>query len=417
MDLIEILKDRGLVAQVTHEPELKEHLGTAKRTVYAGFDPTAPSLHVGHLMPIMGLRRFQQAGHRVIAIAGGGTALVGDPTGKTELRNMLTQDQITSNLVGITKQLGVFLKLDDPKDGLVLNNVDWLGSLSYLEFLRDIGPHFSVNRMLTAECFRQRMEKGLSFLEFNYMLLQSYDFLHLYRSQQCTLQIGGDDQWSNILSGMELIRRLGAENSGVAQAFCLTMPLLTTSDGRKMGKTEKGAVWLDPTLTSPYEYFQYWRNVEDAKVGECLAYFTDLPMDEVRALGAYTGSAINQAKLKLAYETTKLLHGETAAQEAQQSAQRLFAGVPADDAASGPEATLPKQAVIDGLDILDLLRLTGLAPSRAEARRLVTQGGVTINKAVISDPAFRLAVADFSGSQGALLRKGKKAFLWVKLTD
>jgi tyrosyl-tRNA synthetase len=438
MDFIDTLQDRGLVAQMTHESELRAHLNGSSRVVYAGFDPTAPSLHVGHLMPIMGLRRFQKAGHRVIAIGGGGTALVGDPTGKSEMRQLLTKDQINSNLVGIKKQLGVFLDFEahatdstlgaassDPHKGgfqgpkgWVLNNVDWLQSLNYLEFLRDIGPHFSVNRMLTAECFKQRLEKGLSFLEFNYMLLQSYDFLHLNRNYGCTIQIGGDDQWSNILGGMELIRRMGDGS----QAFCLTMPLLTTTDGRKMGKTEKGAVWLDGNLTSPYEYFQYWRNVEDAKVGECLAYFTELPMDEVRRLRALPGAQINQAKEILAFETTKILHGEKAAEEALKAAKNLFGGGRGGVSPSGEEGNFDEPLVEisendlqNGLDILELLRLCGLATSRGEARRLVTQGGVTLNSKEITDPGYRLTHQDFESPQGGLIRKGKKAYRRLKL--
>ena len=436
MDFIDTLQDRGLVAQMTHEPELRAHLSGGSRVVYAGFDPTAPSLHVGHLMPIMGLRRFQQAGHRVIAIGGGGTALVGDPTGKSEMRQLLTKEQIAKNLEGIEKQLAVFLKFDnhpsasDVEDlsqgapsphrgpqGQVLNNVDWLAGLNYLEFLRDIGPHFSVNRMLTAECFRQRLEKGLSFLEFNYMLLQSYDFLHLHRHYGCTVQIGGDDQWSNILGGMELIRRMG----NGSQAFCVTLPLLTTTDGRKMGKTEKGAVWLDPSLTSPYEYFQYWRNVEDAKVGECLAYFTELPMNEVRRLKGLQGAQINEAKEVLAFETTRLLHGESAAEEALKAAKKLFggaghaAGVPG--SSEEPSVEVSQAQIAAGLDILELLRLAGLAASRGEARRLVTQGGVTLNAKDISDPSYRLTLEDCTAPQEGLIRKGKKAYRRIKVID
>lgn len=413
MDLIDTLRDRGLVAQITHEEECRSHLSTGSRVVYAGFDPTAPSLHVGHLMPIMGLRRFQKAGHKVIAIGGGGTALVGDPTGKSEMRQVLTKEQIETNLVGIKKQLSVFIDFESDRQGALLNNVDWLGRLNYLEFLRDIGPHFSVNRMLTAECFRQRLEKGLSFLEFNYMLLQSYDFLHLHRTYGCTLQIGGDDQWSNILGGMELIRRMGDGS----QAFCLTMPLLTTSDGRKMGKTEKGSVWLDPQLTSPYEYFQYWRNVEDAKVAECLAYFTELPMDEVRQLGSLKGAAINQAKEVLAFETTRLLHGKTAAEEALKAAKNLFShtGTPGDTSGEEPSVELTSAELTAGLDILELLRRAGLAASRGEARRLVSQGGVTLNGKEVTDPAYQVTLTDCNGEQGGLIRKGKKAYRRVKL--
>lgn len=404
MDFLKTLKERGMLAQVTHPEELEAHLGEAPRTAYIGFDPTATSLHVGSLMPIMALRRWQQAGHRVIAIVGGGTGLVGDPSGKSDMRQMLTREQIRINMQGIKDQLTKFIDLSDPARGIVLDNADWLASLNYLEFLREIGPHFSVNRMLTAECFKQRLEKGLSFLEFNYMLLQSYDFLHLYRTEHCSLQMGGDDQWSNMLGGMELVRRLVPQG----KAFCLTFPLLTTSDGRKMGKTEKGAVWLDGERTSPYEYFQFWRNVEDAKVKDCLAYFTDLPMEEVARLGALQGAAINEAKVVLAYEATRLLHGEKEAETAREAASQLFSG--GGGHGDAPEVFISREALGEGLDVVDFLVATTIVPSKSEGRRLVSQGGLVINGQKVQDMSYRITEKDFHGAEGCLIRKGKKHY-------
>jgi len=411
MGFIETLRERGLVAQITHEDELREHLQEAPRTAYIGFDPTAASLHVGSLLQIMTLRRWQQAGGRVVVVVGGGTVMVGDPTGKSELRQMLTAETITNNMVGIKKQLAHFIDFSSPARAVMVNNYDWLGPLNYLDFLREIGPHFSVNRMLTAECFKQRLEKGLSFLEFNYMLLQSYDFLHLYRQERCTLQMGGDDQWSNILAGMELVRRLAG-----GKAFCLTTPLLTTSDGRKMGKTEKGAVWLDGTLTSPYDYFQYWRNVEDSVVGNCLAYFTELPMAEVSRLAALPGAGINEAKKVLAFEATRLLHGKEAAEQAALAAEKLFAG---GVAAGGnePEVLLAASDLGEGLGVLDLLVKTKVVPSKAEARRLVEQGGLAINGEKVDDIHVKIGKSAFKGDAGCLVKKGKKHYFRLRLSD
>ena len=411
MGFIETLRERGLIAQITHEDELREHLKEAPRTAYIGFDPTAASLHVGSLLQIMTLRRWQQAGGRVVALVGGGTVMVGDPTGKSELRQMLTPETIAGNMVGIKKQLEHFIDFSSPSRAIMVNNYDWLGKLNYLEFLREIGPHFSVNRMLTAECFKQRLEKGLSFLEFNYMLLQSYDFLHLYRHEQCTLQMGGDDQWSNILAGMELVRRLAG-----GKAFCLTTPLLTTSDGKKMGKTEKGAVWLDGSLTSPYEYFQYWRNVEDSVVGNSLAYFTELPMTEVNRLAALTGAGINEAKKVLAFEATRLLHGKEAAEQAAAAAQKLFSG---GDGAGGnePEVLLAASEFGDGMGVLDLLVKAKVVPSKAEARRLVEQGGLAINGEKVDDIHGKIVRSDFKDESGCLIKKGKKHYFRLRLSN
>ncbi len=414
MGFLETMKERGLVAQVTHEDELREHL-KAPRTAYAGYDPTAASLHVGHLMPTMALRRWQKAGHRVIAIVGGGTALIGDPSGKTEMRRMLTKDDIKTNMEGIKRQLAKFIDFSSPAKAIMVDNADWLAGLNYLEFLREIGPHFSVNRMLTADCFKQRMEKGLSFLEFNYMLLQSYDFLHLYRQEQCTVQLGGDDQWSNILAGMELVRRLGQPDHS-AKGFALTLPLLVTSEGKKMGKTEKGAVWLDPELTSPYEYFQFWRNVEDVLVEKCLYYFTELSVEEVKTLAALPGAQINDAKVKLAYECTRMLHGAAAADDAQATAVRLFAG--GDGAAGGnePEAEIAAATFGGGMNVLDFLVAGTVAPSKGEARRLVQQGGLSINGVAVHDIAYNVTAQDFKGAEGCLVKKGKKHYYRLRIS-
>lgn len=411
MSFIEVMKDRGMIAQITHEEELSEHLTGTARTAYIGFDPTASSLHVGSLMPIMGLRRWQQAGHRVVALVGGGTALIGDPTGKTDMRQMLTQDQIRFNMDGIKKQLSRFVDFSSPDKGIMVNNADWLAPLMYLPLLREIGPHFSVNRMLSADCFKQRMEKGLSFLEFNYMILQSYDFLHLFRAETCTVQMGGDDQWSNMLGGMELVRRLGS-----GKAFCLTFPLLTTSDGKKMGKTEQGAVWLDPEQTSPYEYFQFWRNVEDAKVAECLAFFTDLPMTEVRRLSAFDGAKINDAKIALAFETTKLLHGEAEAVKARESASTLFTagGI---GGGSEPEHTLTSEQVGSEVNVLEALLMSGIIESKAEGRRLISQGGLTLDGEKITELSYTMSRSSLEKSAGVLIRKGKKHYYRLRISD
>lgn len=417
MGFLETMNERGLVAQITHAEELAAHLGAEPRTAYIGFDPTAASLHAGHLMQVMTLRRWQQAGHRVVALVGGGTSLIGDPTGKTELRQMLTPTQVKANMVSIKNQLQVFIDFSSPARAIMVDNADWLAALNYLELLRTIGPHFSVNRMLSAECFRQRLEKGLSFLEFNYMILQAYDFLHLYRQHRCSVQMGGDDQWSNILAGMELVRRLEG-----GQAFCLTTPLLTTSDGRKMGKTEKGAVWLDPALTSPYDYFQYWRNVEDASVAKCLAFMTELPMAEVRRLAALPGAAINEAKITLAFEATKLAHGEVEAAKAKAAAAELFGAAASErQLADAPVLTVDAAMFgeaqdIQDINVVDLLVACAMVPSKAEARRLITQGGLAVNGEKVDDISQRVSIFELRQPQGCLFKKGKKHYYCVKLS-
>jgi len=410
MGFIETMKERGLIAQITHEEELIQHLAQAPRTAYIGFDPTAPSLHVGHLMHVINLKRWQDAGHRVIAVVGGGTAIVGDPTGKSEMRQMLGPDDIAANMRGLKAQLAKYIDFASPAQAIMVNNHDWLGPLNYLSVLREIGPHFSVNRMLTAECFKQRLEKGLSFLEFNYMILQSYDFLHLFQTEGCTLQMGGDDQWSNILAGMELVRRCTRK-----QAFCITTPLLENSDGRKMGKTEKGAVWLDPALTSPYEFFQFWRNVEDAMVGKCLAFYTELPMSEVHRLAALGGAEINEAKKILAYAVTAMLHGDEAAVTARAGAASLFdQGV--GGSGSAPEVLLTAAAFGVGLSPVELLLAAKIVSSKAEARRLIEQGGLAINGEKVEDIGIIIGPAAFAGGSGCLVKKGKKHYYRLRIS-
>ena len=411
MGFIETMKERGLIAQITHEDELTQHLAEAPRTAYIGFDPTAPSLHVGHLMHVINLKRWQDAGHRVIAVVGGGTAMIGDPTGKSEMRQVLTAASIASNMRGLKAQLATYIDFSSPAKAIMVNNHDWLGPLNYLNLLCEIGPHFSVNRMLTAECFKQRLEKGLSFLEFNYMILQSYDFLHLFKTEGCTLQMGGDDQWSNILAGMELVRRFTRK-----QAFCITTPLLENSDGRKMGKTEKGAVWLDPALTSPYEFFQFWRNVEDAMVGKCLAFYTELPMAEVRRLAALGGAEINEAKKILAYEVTAMLHGTEAAAAARGSAAKLFSQDGGGSGGSEPEVLLAAAAFGAGMNVLDLLLAAKIVPSKAEGRRLIEQGGLAINGEKVEDMGIVLTLQAFAGAAGCLVKKGKRHYYRLRIS-
>lgn len=407
MSLYDTFAARGMISQVTHDDPiqklLREQTGVK---IYTGFDPTADSLHIGHLIPVMGLARAQRAGHHPIALVGGGTALIGDPTGKTELRKILTKEDINHNVECIRKQLSNFIDFSDNKATLV-NNLDWLGEKNYLEMLRDIGRHFSVNRMLTAECFKQRMEHGLSFLEFNYMILQAYDFMHLQKNYDCQIQMGGDDQWSNMIAGVDLTRRVLSK-----EVYALTYPLLTTSDGKKMGKTEKGAVWLDPEKTSPYEYYQYWRNIPDDRVAICLNLFTFLSEDEVAQLSAAQGSELNQSKSVLAYEATKLLHGQDAADQAKQAAQAAFGG--GDNKADIPSVEInADQIEAEGIALFDLLRVAELAASGNEARRLVKGGGIYVNGERMSDPEQKFPLSTFENPLE--LRKGKKHHRLVQL--
>lgn len=399
MNVIEELKERGFIAQMTHEEETKALFDQEKVTFYIGFDPTADSLHVGHFMGMMAMAHLQRAGHRPICLVGGGTGTVGDPSGKTDMRKMMTDEQIRHNCACFQKQMECFIDFSDDK-ALMVDNGEWLRKLNYIELLREVGAHFSVNRMLAAECYKQRLERGLTFLEFNYMIMQAYDFLELTHRYDCKLQMGGDDQWSNIIAGVELIRRKEAK-----PAFGITFTLLTTSEGKKMGKTEKGALWLDPEKTSPYDFYQYWRNVNDADVARCLALLTFLPMDEVRRLGALQDQAINEAKKVLAYEVTKLVHGEQAAQKAQEAAQALFGGAGSLDDA--PTLSLSQSDL--GASLLDVLAREGVFASKSEGRRLIAQGGLTINEEKVADIGCALDAAHFADG-AALVRKGKKKY-------
>ena len=401
-NVYDVLKDRGFIKQVTHEG-LYEMLGKESVTFYIGFDPTADSLHVGHYVQLMAMAHMQRAGHRPIALIGGGTTMVGDPSGKADLRKMLTKEAIENNANAFKKQISRFLDFSEGK-ALMINNADWLLKLNYIEFLRDIGVHFSVNRMLTAECYKNRMEKGLTFLEFNYMLMQSYDFLVLNRMHGCKLQLGGDDQWSNILAGADLIRRKERK-----EAYGMTFSLLLTSDGRKMGKTEKGAVWLDPKKTSPYEFYQYWRNVADSDVENCLSLLTFVPMDEVRQLCSYKDERINQAKVRLAYEVTRQVHGQEEADKAKAAAEALFEG--GAQGGSVPETVISD---ISDLLLLDLLQTCGLTASRGEGRRLINQGGISLNGEKVTDEFMPITAQNFEKGE-LMIKKGKKVYHRVVL--
>lgn len=407
-NIYDVLMERGYIEQVTHEDEVRELLGKERVTFYIGFDPTADSLHLGHFIQIMVMMHMQRAGHKPIALVGGGTAKIGDPSGKTDMRKMLTPEDILHNGDMLRKQMEKYLTLDG-ENGYIANNADWLDKLEYIPFIREIGSKFSVNRMLTAECFKQRLEKGLSFLEFNYMIMQSYDFLELSRRFDCQMQLGGNDQWSNIIAGVDLVRRMESK-----QVFGLTFKLLLTSDGKKMGKTENGAVWIDPDKTSPYELFQYLRNVEDADVENCLRLLTFLPMDEVRALAALEGSGINKAKEVLAYEFTKIVHGEDEANKALEAARALFAG--GGDSENIPTSELEKARFEEGIPLLDLLLEVGLIPSKGEGRRLVQQNGIALQDQVVSDFSKVIQLADFNEGK-LMIRKGKKVFHRIQLID
>ena len=397
----DVLKERGFIAQCTYEEDLQKALENEKVTFYVGFDPTADSLHIGHYIPIMAMAHMQKFGHRPIALVGGGTAMIGDPSGKTDMRKMMTREMVDANASAIKKQLSRFISFDDDK-AIIADNADWLLGLNYVEFIRDIGAHFSVNRMLTAECYKQRLERGLTFLEFNYMLMQSYDFLMLNQKYGCTVQMGGDDQWSNMLSGADLIRRKERKD-----AFAMTFKLLLTYDGKKMGKTVAGALWLDPKKTSPYDFYQYWRNVDDEDVEKCLALLTFLPMDEVRELGALEGSEKNKAKRVLAYEVTKLVHGEEEANKAQQAAEALFGGGAA--AGSVPTTHITEAQLDEDARVTTWAVNCGLCKSRGEARKTVEGGGLYIGDEKVSDVNKTLTWAELQG-EGVLLRKGKKSY-------
>ena len=407
MGVYEDLKARGLIAQVTDEDAVRDLLNNHKCAFYIGFDPTADSLHVGHFVTIMTMSRLQKAGHTPIALFGGGTGMIGDPSGKTDMRKMLTREQIDHNVECFRKQMAPLIDFSEGK-AIMANNADWLLNLNYVEFLRDVGVHFSVNRMLAAECYKQRMERGLTFFEMNYMIMQGYDFLELNRRYNCVLEVGGDDQWSNILGGVRLIH--SKENK---DAYGLTLGLLTNSEGKKMGKTEKGAVWLDPTKTSPFDFYQYWRNIGDADVGRCLKFLTFLPLEEINELTNCEGSALNKAKEVLAYEVTKLIHGTEEADKAREGARALFGG--GADTANMPTSTITEADFVDGsIGALDLLIKIKLVPSKSEGRRLVQQGGLSVNGNKISDLAAVLTKADFPDG-AAVIKKGKKVYHKVLL--
>ena len=399
MNVYDELKDRGFIAQATHEEEIRDLLEKEKVTFYIGFDPTADSLHVGHFMGMMAMAHLQKAGHRPVCLIGGGTGTVGDPSGKTDMRKMLTDELIEHNCNCFKQQMERFIDFSDGK-ALMINNAEWLKKLNYIELLRDVGPHFSVNRMLTAECYKQRLERGLTFLEFNYMIMQAYDFMELNERYGCKLEMGGDDQWSNIIAGVELIRRKQSK-----AAFGLTFTLLTTSEGKKMGKTEKGALWLDPEKTSPYDFYQYWRNVADADVERCLALLTFLPMAEVRRLGALKDQAINEAKKVLAYEVTTLVHGAVEAEKAQQAAEAVFGGT--GNLENVPTITIT--AADFGTKLIDILTREQVVASKGEGRRLIQQNGISLNDEKITD-ADRLLQPEDLTADGALLKKGKKKY-------
>ena len=405
MGVYEDLQARGLIAQVTDEARVRDLVNTGKAVFYIGFDPTADSLHVGHFMALCLMKRLQMAGNKPIALIGGGTAMIGDPSGRSDMRQMMTKETIDHNCACFKKQMSRFIDFSEGK-ALMVNNADWLLDLNYLQVLREVGACFSVNRMLTAECYKQRMEKGLSFLEFNYMIMQSYDFYTLFQKYGCNLQFGGDDQWSNMLGGTELIRRKLGED-----ASAMTITLLLNSEGKKMGKTQKGAVWLDPEKTSPYEFYQYWRNVGDKDVEKCLRLLTFLPMDEVRRLGALEGSEINKAKEVLAYELTKIVHGEEEAKKADVAAKALFMGGSDGGSILTTEIAL---ADLENMDILSALVTTKLTPSRSEARRAVQQGGVKVNDEKISDIDFKIT-EDLFKDGIVTLQRGKKSFHRLKL--
>ncbi|MBD5541170.1 MAG: tyrosine--tRNA ligase [Lachnospiraceae bacterium] len=401
MTVFDELKARGLLAQLTDEEEIKELVNNGKAVFYIGFDPTADSLHVGHFMALCLMKRLQMAGNKPIALIGGGTAMIGDPSGRSDMRNMMTTETIDHNCECFKKQMSKFIDFSDGK-ALMVNNAEWLRDLNYIEFIRDIGAHFSVNRMLTAECYKQRMEKGLSFLEFNYMIMQSYDFLSLYERYGCNMQFGGDDQWSNMLGGTELIRRkLGKD------AYAMTITLLLNSEGKKMGKTQKGAVWLDPEKTSPFEFYQYWRNVGDADVLKCIRMLTFLPMEEIEKMDSWEGSQLNTAKEILAFELTKMIHGEEEAVKAQESARALFTS---GNAADMPTAVLSAEDFKeDSIDILSILVKSGLVPTRNEGRRAVEQGGVSVDGEKVGDIKATFTKEQLSGD-GLVVKRGKKNF-------
>ena len=402
MEIFEELKERGLIAQTTDEEEIKELVNNGKATFYIGFDPTADSLHVGHFMALCLMKRLQMAGNKPIALLGGGTGMIGDPSGKTDMRKMLTPETIAHNIECFKKQMSRFIDFSDGK-ALVVNNADWLLDLNYIELLREVGPHFSVNNMLRAECYKQRMEKGLTFFEFNYMIMQAYDFYTLYQKYGCNMEFGGDDQWSNMLAGTELIRRkLGKD------AYAMTQVLLLNSEGKKMGKTEKGAVWLDAEKTTPFEFYQYWRNIGDADVLKCIRMLTFLPLEQIKEMDSWEGAQLNDAKQILAYELTALVHGKEEAEKAKEASLALFTG--SGNSENMPETKINDEDLTDGnIDIVSLLCKAGFAATRSDARRNVEQGGVSVNGDKITDPKHTFSRDDLESE--FILKKGKKNFM------
>ncbi|MCI5970392.1 MAG: tyrosine--tRNA ligase [Clostridia bacterium] len=399
-NVYDVLAERGLIAQTTHEKEIRELLANEKVTFYIGFDPTADSLHVGHFLQMVVMRHMQNFGHRPIALVGGGTGTIGDPSGRTDMRQMMTMETINYNCERFKKQLSTIVDFSDGK-AIMVNNADWLLNLNYVDFMRDIGSCFSVNKMLTAECYKQRLEKGLTFLEFNYMLMQSYDFLMLNRKYNCKIELGGDDQWSNILGGIDLCRRKDQK-----QVYGMTFTLLANSEGKKMGKTQKGALWLDPEKTSPYEFYQYWRNVDDADVIKCLKLITFVPMEEIYEMEKWEGQQLNEAKRRLAYEVTKLVHGEQEAKKAQSAAEAVF-GAGADNSSMPTTAITKEEAQC--INIIDLMLKANLIPSKGEGRRLIQQGGVSVNGNKVSDIAQNICENDFEDGS-VIIKKGKKVY-------
>ena len=401
-NVFDVLMERGYIEQTTHE-ELRDFLGKESVPFYIGFDPTADSLHIGHFISLMVASQMQRAGHKPIILIGGGTATIGDPSGKTDMRRMMTREEINHNVECFKKQMSKFLDFEGENGAIIVNNADWLLDLNFVEFMRDIGSLFSVNKMLAAECYKQRMERGLTFFELGYMLMQSYDFLYLYNKYGCKLQMGGNDQWSNILGGVDLIRRIGHSDS-----FGLTFKLLTTKEGKKMGKTEKGALWLDPNKTSPYEFYQYWRNIADEDVKTVLSLITFLPMEQVNRLCSYTDERINEAKKVAAFEITKLIHGEEEALKAQEASQALFEG-------SGSLDNMPTTSIENSdIALLDLMIKIGFAPSKGQARTLIDQGGITLNDEKVTNSNYQLSDKDFENGY-AILRKGKKVYHKVEI--
>ena len=400
MSVLDVLQERGFIKQMSHEAEIKELLEKEKITFYIGFDPTADSLHVGHFIALMMMSHMQKAGHRPTVLSGGGPGMVGDPSGTDEMRKMLTPEFIAHNIACFKKQMSRFIDFSEGK-AIIANNADWLLNLNYVNLLREVGVHFSVNRMLTAECFKKRWEKGLTFFEFNYMIMQSYDFWKLHQDYGCVMELGGDDQWSNMLGGVELIRRKEQK-----PAYCMTCKLLTNSEGKKMGKTEKGALWLDPEKTSPYDFYQYWRNVNDSDVENCLALLTYLPMDEVHRLASLKDAAINEAKKVLAYEVTKLVHGEEEARKAQAATEALFGG--GADLSNVPTIEITADEM--SAKVIDVLTAAKVFSSKREARQMITQGGLTVKEEILKDPEASLSADMFDADKSLLIRKGKKKY-------